>query len=499
MKKILSLLLAASLAMSCAATAFAEDAGLELNVSGPEGETTVQTAETAVADDALLPPIEDYTAYSDPALQAEIDALLNSLAAEEEAAAQTYNADSVATYDANLDSYSKNLEGFVTRMYKLVLNRDPDKAGFNDWVSKLRSGAAKGADIVFGFFASNEYQSRNRSNEQTVTDCYNAILGRSPDSAGLQDWCTKMTNGVTAMGIANGFVGSQEFIRLCSSYGITAGSMPVERLEWRDRNANVTNFVSRMYTKCLGRSYDVAGLNNWTAALIVGSVSGADVASGFVFSTEYKNKHVSNLDYVVMLYSTFFGRTPDSAGLMDWVTKLNYTSSRESVLNGFLGSQEFASLCREAGIAVGNMVATPDGTTAWKANISMLALINGQRVGAGLSMLTLRQDLYDVATLRASELPTRYKNSGKNDEWRPNGQNFQTAYNDKGLGSAPEKYEARVRDTSSSGLDAIVNALLSTNSIASRSMLMSSTVNTFAVGYLEQDGAKWYAVEVARI
>ncbi len=498
MKKFLSLLLAAALAMSCAATAFAEDTGLELNASGPDGQTSETT--DLPDDNSLLPAIEDYSAYSDPTLQAEIDALLSSLSTEEESS-DSYNADAYTaqTYDANLDQYSKDLQGFVTRMYKLVLNRDPDKAGLDHWVTTLRNGTDKGADIINGFFNSNEYKSRNRTNEQTVTDCYNAILGRSPDASGMKDWCDAMACGATAMGIANGFVGSQEFIKLCASYGITAGSIPTERLEWRDRNTGVTKFVSRLYTKCLGRSYDVAGLNNWTQQLITGASTGASVASGFVFSSEYLSKHVSNLDYVVMLYSTFFDRSPDSAGLMDWVTKLNYTSSRESVLNGFLGSQEFATLCRQAGIAVGNMISTPDGSDAWKANISMLALINGQRVGAGLSMLTLRQDLYDVASLRASELPTRYKSSGKNDEWRPNGQNFQTAYNDKGLGNAPEKYEARVRDTSGSGLDAIVNALLSNNSIASRSMLMSGSVNTFAVGYIEQDGAKWYAVEVARI
>lgn len=498
MKKILSLLLAASLAMSCAATAFAEDAGLELNVSGPEGQTSETTAAASDGSE-LLPAIEDYSAYSNPELEAEIESVVNSLASEE-AAAESYNADyAIETYDASLDQYSKDVEGFVTRMYKLVLNREPDSVGFNNWVNALRNGTDKGANIINGFFNSIEYKSRNRSIEQTVTDCYNAILGRSPDPSGFKDWCDAMSCGATAMGIANGFVGSQEFMKLCASYGIESGSIPADQLEWRDRNTGVTMFVSRLYTKCLGRAYDVNGLNDWTKQLLTGISTGASVASGFVFSDEYKSKHTSNLDYVTMLYATFLDRSPDSAGLLDWVNQLNYTSSRESVLNGFLGSQEFAKLCNQVGLTVGNLMNTPDGTDAWKANVTMLALINGQRVGAGLSMLTLRQDVYEVAALRVGELPTRYKNSGKNDEWRPNGQNFQTAYNDKGLGNAPEKYEARVRDTSNSGLDAIVTALLSTNSIASRSMLMSRSVNTFAVGYTEQDGAKWYAVEVARV
>lgn len=502
MKKALSLLLAFALTASCAVGALAEDSGIQISVSGPlSEEAVVETynadAEIATGESAepfvLLPAIEDYTGYGEEAIRAEYDALIASLEAQS-VAEQSVDTVGEETVDANLDSYTKDVSGFVDRMYELVLNRGADPTGKADWVSGLKSGKYKGADIVFGFFASTEYQGRNRSNDQMVTDAYNAILGRTPDASGKAYWLEGLGCGMTTIGIANGFVGSQEFIRLCASYGITSGSLPMARVEWRDRSLGITRFVSRFYTKCLGRAYDKDGLNNWCGALLTGSVNGASVASQFVFSTEYKNKHATNTDYIVMLYSTFFDRAPDIEGLLNWHNKLDYTNSREFVLNGFLGSNEFATLCKNAGVAIGGSVTTPESTTAWQINVKLLGFINAQRGVKGLNYLTLRQDLYEVATLRVKELPTN------NSEWRPNNKGgYQSAYADIGITNALEKYETRVSDTKSNSIEAIATALFDPKSVSSRAQLLSDTVNTYSCGYLYANSTSWYAIEVARI
>ncbi len=45
-------------------------------------------------------------------------------------------------------SNDSGTRGFVTRMYQVVLGREPDEAGLNDWVSQLESGKAKAAEMV---------------------------------------------------------------------------------------------------------------------------------------------------------------------------------------------------------------------------------------------------------------------------------------------------------------------------------------------------------------
>ena len=74
---------------------------------------------------------------------------------------------------------------------------------------------------------------------------------------------------------------------------------------------NVTAFVDRMYQVCLGRTADEEGRADWVNRLQTGEARGADVAYGFVFSTEFRNMNLCNSCYVDAMYQAFFGRTAD--------------------------------------------------------------------------------------------------------------------------------------------------------------------------------------------
>ena len=120
--------------------------------------------------------------------------------------------------------------------------------------------------------------------------------------------------------------------------------------------SDVEAFVTRFYQQCLDRAPDSPGLNNWANTLMDGTGSGADVAYGFIFSTEFLNKNTSNEDYLYVLYRAFFNREPDTGGLNNWLGVLNQDAvgdreTRESVLDGFLYSQEFSNLCAVYGIS----------------------------------------------------------------------------------------------------------------------------------------------------
>ena len=204
---------------------------------------------------------------------------------------------------------------------------------------------------------------------------YAAFFDREGDAAGKADWLGQLNGGATRGHIMTGFVNSQEFANLCAAYGITQGSgdwsaddIPVngtcaicERNGRIEATSEMRAFVERLYTCCLERSAEEDGLNDWSRALASGA-EGSEVASGFIFSQEYKNKDASDTQYVLMLYRTMLGREADTPGVTDWVLQLRNGSSREAVYNGFVGSAEFAALCQNAGITVGGAIAD-NGTT----------------------------------------------------------------------------------------------------------------------------------------
>lgn len=117
----------------------------------------------------------------------------------------------------------------------------------------------------------------------------------------------------------------------------------------------VGNFVERLYTLVLQRGASDDEIGSWTDALLGKRSNGVDAGYGFVFSDECKEKNISNADFVEILYNTFMNRPSDEGGKTAWVSQLDAGVEREKVFEGFICSVEFAQICAQYGINVGNI------------------------------------------------------------------------------------------------------------------------------------------------
>ena len=112
----------------------------------------------------------------------------------------------------------------------------------------------------------------------------------------------------------------------------------------------------RLYEDALGRtSYQDSEIDYWYQALRNGEKTGAEVAYGFFFSTEFQNKGLPDDIFVDVLYKVMFDRQADSGGKSDWLSKLSNGMSREYVYRGFADSQEFANVCGQYGVRQGTI------------------------------------------------------------------------------------------------------------------------------------------------
>jgi len=116
----------------------------------------------------------------------------------------------------------EQVQSFVTRFYEQCLGRQPDPGGLNEWVGRLLNGSRTGADVAEGFVFSEEFTSKNHSDEAFVTILYRAFFNREPDSNGYSAWLGRMAGGMSRKSVLDGFLKSQEFAQLCSNYGITS-------------------------------------------------------------------------------------------------------------------------------------------------------------------------------------------------------------------------------------------------------------------------------------
>lgn len=145
-----------------------------------------------------------------------------------------------------------------------------------------------------------------------------------------------------------------------------------------DSTSDVNAFVTRFYQQCLDRQPDADGLAGWVNALLNHSISGATVANGFINSTEFVNKNLSNDAYLQVMYRAFFDREPDPQGYSNWMGQLNAGNSRQYVLAGFVNSTEFRNLCAKFGIDSGSL----NGGTGAKVSSSTVASTSSSTVAS---------------------------------------------------------------------------------------------------------------------
>lgn len=122
---------------------------------------------------------------------------------------------------------------------------------------------------------------------------YNDFLGRQPSAAEI----LLQSNGFWTGGTREGYLSS-----LANS------------TEW------LSTIVTKMYQDTLNRAPDPAGLQFWVNILRNKTYTVAQVASMFYSSDEFfNNQNASVSDWVTALYNKLLGRSPDPAGLQHWI------------------------------------------------------------------------------------------------------------------------------------------------------------------------------------
>lgn len=107
----------------------------------------------------------------------------------------------VSALISNLKASTTNVNHVMPaiRAFQWMLGRKPDSAGLNYWAGLLAGGGST-ASIYAAFLGTPEAQSvypNSATNSTFVTTCYNKIFGRAPDSAGLNYWVGQLNSGVS--------------------------------------------------------------------------------------------------------------------------------------------------------------------------------------------------------------------------------------------------------------------------------------------------------------
>ena len=208
---------------------------------------------------------------------------------------------------------------FVTQLYNDILDRPPDTQGLNSWTQSLTSGQVSRPQLANLFFQSPEFANGGLN----IIKYYIAVLGRDPDFGGWQSWFTQYIQGLPLSTILAAFINSPEFQ---NTYGSLSNSA----------------FVTLVYQNVLGRAPDQNGFNTWLGQLNSGQITRAALMGLFIASPEFNND-VRARAYANLLYLGFLRRTPDPSGLQYWTNALADPNALPSVITSFIMSPEYVA------------------------------------------------------------------------------------------------------------------------------------------------------------
>lgn len=210
------------------------------------------------------------------------------------------------------------LKAFIERFYNYILKRDAGEREVSYWVDSLKNGSKKVEDIVRFFFFSKEFLSENVSDEEFVKRAFKTILNRNPDKNGFDFWVNKLKTGeMTREKILNEFIKSEEFLALKKEYLPDSGNFD-ETLPINDNYQLLAYNDLGMH--CMDDDYSVFSIlppyNTLVAQLIKKEEGDAKrITSGVeityesaksltgVWNTTSKNK-TNFWDYVYKLFNT---------------------------------------------------------------------------------------------------------------------------------------------------------------------------------------------------
>ncbi|MEM9566224.1 MAG: DUF4214 domain-containing protein [Actinomycetota bacterium] len=219
------------------------------------------------------------TATSRAAVAAAVVAALVAVAGVGPGAAQTPSEQESTTSAAFTGSATSANARFVVDAYQTLLGRDPDTAGLDFHLARLASGGSRSRQAVTYALLFSAEGSRGE-----VGRAYQDLLDRAPDGPGSDYWTSHLEG--------NGVVDLRVLLLASDEYRTRAG-------------ATDQSWIEALYVDVLGRGADASGLAYWTGQASAG-VARALIAAAVYQSDEALARRAT------AYYSEILGRSPST-------------------------------------------------------------------------------------------------------------------------------------------------------------------------------------------
>jgi hypothetical protein len=196
---------------------------------------------------------------------------------------------------------------WIRALHHDLLGRPPEPHELTRW-AKDAAGGASHRELADRFLRSPGYCSHQ------VEALYRRLLDRDGGPAAVQAWTGSLAAGAPLQDV---------IIGLCDG------------AEYRTLHPPPATFVESLYERLLDRTSDDAGMSRWLRALRARGASTLSVIQGFLRSTEYCTRRLTEL-HVQLL-----GREPDRPGLLRAVVAAAQGMALQRFAHDLVSSAEY--------------------------------------------------------------------------------------------------------------------------------------------------------------
>ena len=158
---------------------------------------------------------------------------------------------------------------FINTMYTELLGRSPTDAELETYLGPIDDGDISVVQFINDILNSEEFESLEYSDEIFINICFRTFMRSIPDTEIQTYWINLLENDYTRIDVANQIMRSQEFLEMCSGYGLLPESNYAP--EWSDIEEELASVVGGEYIVGIGgyvpSTYALTELNNAIADL----------------------------------------------------------------------------------------------------------------------------------------------------------------------------------------------------------------------------------------
>ena len=249
----------------------------------------------------------------------------------------------------DLDSRDQNPETtkFVKVLFEEMYGKTPVTEEYNIWCSYF-SGGKELAPTLLDILRSSEFTSRCLSDDATIDALSSVMLGRTADPSEKETYLGLLDSGMSMTYVASQIASDPNYVSNCSAFGIQPGAVTLT--EARDKNPELTSFLTRLYTQFAGKRPSAEDLNSYVKSTVEDSGKTRDAIVEMLSDPENMTLFATDDEFLNAVFEVCYGQAPAPEKIEAYKIGLKNGVTRERILESILNDPAFDAKMSEYGI-----------------------------------------------------------------------------------------------------------------------------------------------------